>query len=753
MRKINQKGKVMILGAFFIALFFIFFFNALRSETKLIPLDIIQEYDTVYNLHDTKAYNPLSSDVVLQFFPYRSMSQRSFGLTFWNPYSLGGLPFFEDIQARSLEITNLLGNLLRIPLNSFFLFSAFCLILFGALSLFAFLKELKLSTASALYGSIAYAFSSPMIIWITYTLGSAMVWLPFLLLCVEKIFKGQKKYLPFFSLAVCFQLFAGHPQASIISLIIISLYIVRSYWCYARPRKTLFIISLFLFLGITLSAIQTLPAFRFIQQSDVFRTGRATHTAGLVAEAADEFKHPGQQLMLALKRFSSSAIIAAFPNTYGNPVNRNYAYPEDAALNNYFETASYTGFLTILFAIAGIYVAAKKGSYFWTFSAIISFLIYSKIPYVSLISLLPILNKINLGRLRFIFILSFIVLAAVGINSIQQRLKTKLRNKTLVQIISALLIIALFADLYFNVAYLMGQQKTSIASLAQNEVTEYLAAHNTARFVGISPSRSGLNVPLIPNQSIINNLYDIRGYFVMQPAMFFQLATRYLSRAGNNYFEDDIFSRNFLNLYSVKYLVCKSNDCGKYEKEYPVVLQSETSKILINEQALPRAFISYNYESYTNQEDLYKRIENPATPISSSVLIPNYGSSQMNIHIPPDTATISRYDPDLISIQATAQRNGILVLTDNYYPGWKAYVDGKEERIVAAYGVLRGVFLTEGTHEVVFRYRPQFFSISIIISMVSLLLILIIYFLLNKTKYQAVKKVNGTPKRPAYSVS
>jgi hypothetical protein len=49
---------------------------------------------------------------------------------------------------------------------------------------------------------------------------------------------------------------------------------------------------------------------------------------------------------------------------------------------------------------------------------------------------------------------------------------------------------------------------------------------------------------------------------------------------------------------------------------------------------------------------------------------------------------------------------GFVVLADQYYPGWKAYVDGEEVKIYRTNGVLRGVVVPPGEHELVFRYRP-----------------------------------------------
>ena len=60
--------------------------------------------------------------------------------------------------------------------------------------------------------------------------------------------------------------------------------------------------------------------------------------------------------------------------------------------------------------------------------------------------------------------------------------------------------------------------------------------------------------------------------------------------------------------------------------------------------------------------------------------------------------------PNLIHLEADGP--GILVLSEIYYPGWVAYVDGIRHEIEPAYDVLRSVSLEDGTHDVYFKFRP-----------------------------------------------
>lgn len=65
---------------------------------------------------------------------------------------------------------------------------------------------------------------------------------------------------------------------------------------------------------------------------------------------------------------------------------------------------------------------------------------------------------------------------------------------------------------------------------------------------------------------------------------------------------------------------------------------------------------------------------------------------------------INKYAPDEIVLDVNSG-GGLLVVSDLYFPGWKAKVNGREERVVKAFGVLRGVAIGKGRSEVILSYR------------------------------------------------
>jgi len=72
-----------------------------------------------------------------------------------------------------------------------------------------------------------------------------------------------------------------------------------------------------------------------------------------------------------------------------------------------------------------------------------------------------------------------------------------------------------------------------------------------------------------------------------------------------------------------------------------------------------------------------------------------------------DTVTIDEYESARISISVNMGCDGMLVLSDTYYPGWVARVDGGRVPIHEVDVALRGVAVPKGEHKVTFRYRPR----------------------------------------------
>jgi hypothetical protein len=92
-----------------------------------------------------------------------------------------------------------------------------------------------------------------------------------------------------------------------------------------------------------------------------------------------------------------------------------------------------------------------------------------------------------------------------------------------------------------------------------------------------------------------------------------------------------------------------------------------------------------------------------------------------------DICHISHYDPQRVVIAAELETPGLVILSDAWFPGWRATVTTGQETydapIYRTNRVLRGVWLPAGRHTVEFRFLPASFTRGALISCVALLIL------------------------------
>ena len=69
--------------------------------------------------------------------------------------------------------------------------------------------------------------------------------------------------------------------------------------------------------------------------------------------------------------------------------------------------------------------------------------------------------------------------------------------------------------------------------------------------------------------------------------------------------------------------------------------------------------------------------------------------------------TLVSYEPDAIRFTIDAPRDGLVVLNEILFPGWRVEVDGKAATPVRANYLLRAVWVTAGAHEITWHFEPR----------------------------------------------
>lgn len=89
----------------------------------------------------------------------------------------------------------------------------------------------------------------------------------------------------------------------------------------------------------------------------------------------------------------------------------------------------------------------------------------------------------------------------------------------------------------------------------------------------------------------------------------------------------------------------------------------------------------------------------------------------------PESVRTASYEPDALELEVTAVTQGLLVLSENNYPGWHAWIDGREAPIYSANIAFRGVVMPAGTHRVRMEFQPVILYWSLAISAAAAILI------------------------------
>ncbi|MCR4288311.1 MAG: YfhO family protein [Deltaproteobacteria bacterium] len=169
--------------------------------------------------------------------------------------------------------------------------------------------------------------------------------------------------------------------------------------------------------------------------------------------------------------------------------------------------------------------------------------------------------------------------------------------------------------------------------------------------------------------------------------------------------EEDIAEKlPYYSFMGVRFMLMPSSFANKEQallKAGLKLVYDKEIRIYENLSAFPRAFVTY-----------------PADAKAGSIIA--------------EKALIREYRANSVAIEAEAQKDGLLVFTDVYWPGWKAYVNGVEAKIMPVEGIARGVYIKKGRNEVLFSYMPEGFKKGLMSAGASVVIMLALAF--SKTR-------------------
>ncbi|OGX55481.1 MAG: hypothetical protein A2447_03265 [Omnitrophica WOR_2 bacterium RIFOXYC2_FULL_38_12] len=199
----------------------------------------------------------------------------------------------------------------------------------------------------------------------------------------------------------------------------------------------------------------------------------------------------------------------------------------------------------------------------------------------------------------------------------------------------------------------------------------------------------------------------------------------------------------FLNNFSVGYYITQ-NDEKVFPNEQSSMILFEDIKLFIhtNLDALPRIYTQNKIIKLSEKNQLemlvYDDLHN-AVVVDKNEMLPidintgqqialNFDELQNNNKI----YGFNTENPNKIKIDIDVKIPSMLVLTDVWYPGWKAYINGKETKIFRVNYCQRGVWLEKGEHHITFKFKPKAWAFGAAVSICTLIFLFVLYFI-NKT--------------------
>jgi hypothetical protein len=139
---------------------------------------------------------------------------------------------------------------------------------------------------------------------------------------------------------------------------------------------------------------------------------------------------------------------------------------------------------------------------------------------------------------------------------------------------------------------------------------------------------------------------------------------------------------------------------------------------------MPRAYTVYAAEFIPEDAATIHRLLADAFDLRNTAIVADAVSLPAATSRLSTQAEIISYQPSQVTIRATALAPGLLVLADQFYPGWKVYVDGYPADIVRTNLLMRGVVLSPGEHQVVYKFAPDSLFAGMGLSLAGLIIVL-----------------------------
>lgn len=290
-------------------------------------------------------------------------------------------------------------------------------------------------------------------------------------------------------------------------------------------------------------------------------------------------------------------------------------------------------------------------------------------------------------------------------------------------LVSAILVMFLVDIWLFDEKYIDTIPLENSLYVSENDAIRYCKANpGTYR---ILPMTNSPDTYATFNKYVYHHLYSVSGYEAVGVQYY------------NDYLQHMALGTQLVDLLNIKYIILPKDvqfgeepqqiEVGQIVGPYKVVLNAD-AVLLENLNVLPRVFPVHNAYVMKTREEILSALQHPEFNPGEFVILeeqPNVTMSPENVPSSQSKAQITYYMNRTIQIQASMATDGFLVLSEKYYPGWKAYIDGTPTKIYKADYTLQAIVVPKGEHEITFVFQPADFLLGFGITIITCLGLLI----------------------------
>ncbi|MBK26582.1 MAG: hypothetical protein CME70_21460 [Halobacteriovorax sp.] len=216
-----------------------------------------------------------------------------------------------------------------------------------------------------------------------------------------------------------------------------------------------------------------------------------------------------------------------------------------------------------------------------------------------------------------------------------------------------------------------------------------------------------------------------------------------------NSFEKDFLideeKRILANLFNIKYFFSKDDISEETLRKHNFIKKEflKDYKLFIYENLdFKERVILYSKVRRVSKEEALEKILAPTEEIYSNALIENLPKDSVLDFNSTGSISEMNYKPDAVSLKVKTNGRMLLYLSDAHYPGWKAFINGREVKIYNTNYMGRGILVPSGESQVEFKFSSSSFKLGLILTVLGFLMSILTLFFAKKRCLRAALRLN-----------